>query len=33
MAAINISQKNQYNIALKEQEDERLSITEKIDIF
>lgn len=33
MAAINISQKNHHNIALKKQEDERLSITEKIDIF
>lgn len=33
MAALNILQKNQHNIALKEQEDERMSITEKIDIF
>lgn len=33
IAALNILQKNQHSIALKEQEDERLSITEKIGIF
>lgn len=33
MAAVNILQKNQHNISLKEQEDEKLSITEKIDNF